>query len=151
MQNDRQGAGLFSWQSPARAACIPAALLIAALTLVLVPLGFVFWTVSPLFWLIPPLWLGGAGGSLCYARLFVKSCRGAWHTGRLFISRGVFWKREWHIALNALREIEWWEPPLHRLASCCTFRLRYAGGSVWIFLMDQSHARRLRQLWEDSL
>ena len=99
-------------------------------------------------WLPLPL-VGLAAGLFVYARRYLQSCRGEWGNGRLRLCRGVWFRREWVIAQSAVRELDVFAPPLHRLLSCRTFCLRYAGGSVWIPPIDNEQAQRLLALWEE--
>lgn len=137
---------MLDWHSPARAAWIPAVLLTVPL---LIPPALLcaFRLFSLLPWLLPPIAIA-AGAAVVYARLYTASCRGEWRDGQIAVVRGVLWRREWHIAQSAVRGLGSVEPPLHRLLSCRTLRLQYAGGSVLIPLVGLEQARQLQALFE---
>ena len=97
----------------------------------------------PLAWLLLLLGLCGAWIVWWYAARWAAGYGGTMETERLYIRRGVFWRREWMLPLSALRGVEQWEPPLHRLCGCRTLLLRHTGGTVLLLLLPREQAATL--------
>ena len=97
------------------------------------PLAWLFLPLYPCLywavWVYPVRWAAGYGGEL--------------DASQLYIHRGVLWRREWLLPLSALRSVEWWEPPLHRLFGCRTLLLRHTGGTVLLPLLPRGQAAAL--------
>lgn len=68
---------------------------------------------------------------------------------RLYVRYGILWRRETVVPLSALRTFEAWTPPLHRLFKCRTVVLRFAGGCVFLPLLDEKTASRLTEQLEE--
>ncbi len=102
----------------------------------------------PLLWLLLPVGLCGAWIVWWYAVHWAAGYDGAMKTERLCFRRGVFWRREWILPLSALRGVEQWEPPLHRLCGCRTLLLRHTGGTVLLPLLPREQAAALWQRLE---
>lgn len=97
----------------------------------LVPIGL----AAPLFvWYLPRL---------------TDSLHGRTDRGRLYVRYGVLWHWETVVPLGALRTFEMWTPPLHRLFHCRTMILRFAGGSVFVPLLDEKTACQLARYLEE--
>ena len=105
------------------------------------------WLVGAFWWCLPlPLsvflfwwYLPHLTGSL-YGKL---------DTERLYVRYGILWRRETVVPLSALRTFEAWTPPLHRLFHCRTVVLRFAGGSVFLPLLDEKTAQTVAARLEE--
>lgn len=97
--------------------------------------------------LIPPLIATGV--CVGYLPRLVRSLYGAIGDEAVYVRYGVLWKRETVVPFNALRTYELWTPPLHTVFRCRTVVLRFAGGCVWLPLLDEHVAARLTQRLEE--
>ncbi len=64
--------------------------------------------------------------------------------------KGVLWKREIFVPMNALRTFETLNTPLSAHFGCCTVLLRFAGGTAVLPLLDEGDAARLTGLLEEA-
>lgn len=118
---------------------------------------FVFVTavaVIVLRWLTRPLWclipiVLAILVLVWYLPRLTDSLYGETDDGRLYVRYGVLWHRETVMLLSALRTVEMWTPPLHRLFHCRTVVLRFAGGGVLVPLLDEKTACRLAAQLEE--
>lgn len=77
---------------------------------------------------------------MMYIPLWVRSFGGRMGDTAIYVRYGVLWKRETVVPFEALRTYEIWTPPLHGLFRCRTVVLRFAGGCVWLPLLDRTTA-----------
>ncbi len=84
-----------------------------------------------------------------YLPRLTESLHGEMDHGRVYVRYGILWRRETVVPLSALRTFETWIPPLHRLFRCRTVVLRFAGGSVFLPLLDEKTACRLTARLEE--
>ncbi len=113
--------------------------IVIAVTVVLT--GLCRWLTDTLWCGIPilvavPLWIW-------YLPRLAGSLYGKMDEEHLYVRYGIVWRRETVVPLSALRTFESWVLPIHRLFRCRTMVLRFAGGSVYIPLLDEKTARRL--------
>ena len=78
-----------------------------------------------------------------YLPRLVRSLRGSLDERAIRATYGLVWRREVFVPMDALRTFETWTPPLHRLFSCRTVILRFAGGAAWLPLLDRRDAQEL--------
>ncbi len=83
-----------------------------------------------------------------YSARWTRSVCGTADDERITVRHGVLWVRETVVPLQALRTLETVVPPLHRAFGCRTVVLRFAGGSVWLPLLDEQTATELMHRWE---
>lgn len=100
-----------------------------------------FWSLVPMVLAVPLL--------VWYLPRLSRSLYGEMDHERLYVRYGVLWRRETVVLLGALRTFEAWTPPLHRLFHCRTVVLRFAGGSVFLPLLDEKTACRLTARLEE--
>ena len=79
----------------------------------------------------------------------IRSMCGELSDAHLSMCYGVWWHRETTVSLDAIRTYELWTPPLHAIFGCRTMVLRFAGGSVWLPLLDIRTARCLAERLEE--
>ena len=78
-----------------------------------------------------------------YAACWSRSLFGSVNKNVVYVRYGVLWRREALIPLSALRVVELWASPLHRVFRCRTAVLRFAGGAMRIPFLSQKDATRL--------
>lgn len=100
-----------------------------------------WWGFGRGWWLLPCLLVLLIG--TVYLPIWIRSVYGELDDRRLFLRVGVVWRREMTVPRVAFRTVECLVPPLHRLFGCCTMVLRFAGGSVWVPLLDADTVDRL--------
>lgn len=99
------------------------------------------WSLTPLIVVLPlTVW---------YLPRLVSSLYGEINQERLYVRYGIVWRREAVVPLSALRTFETWTPLLHRLFHCRTIVLRFAGGCVFLPLLDEKTACRLTAYLEE--
>lgn len=92
--------------------------------------------------------LGGIGW--WYAGRWTSSFYGSVSTHTVYVRYGILWRREALISITALRAVELWTPPLHRLFCCRTAILRFAGGAIQVPFLSRADARRLCKFLESA-
>lgn len=65
-------------------------------------------------------------------------------------TKGVLWRREVFIPMNALRTFEILDTPVQRHFGCRTLLIRFAGGSAVLPLLAKGDAERLVRLLEEA-
>lgn len=100
------------------------------------------------WWVLPPA--VAAPVLLYYVPRLAASLYGDMDPQRVYVRYGLIIRREMVVPLHALRTFECWTPPLHRLFRCRTVVLRFAGGCVWLPLLDAKTAERLTVRLEDA-
>lgn len=110
-------------------------------------------------WLIPTVWINpwfvlgypavvavGVAVAVWYLPRYLATCTISCFGKRLCIRRGLWWQKEQHIPLSALRTFAWWDGPLSRRFGYRTLWLRYAGGFAFFPPLTAEAADRLHQM-----
>ncbi len=133
---------------PARQALFLLRILVVGLTV----LFLVVWLILTL-WLNPWFLFGGIAALLSgtaittwYLPRYLAACTIFCRENRLCIRRGVWWQREQHLPLTALRTFAWWDGPLSRHVGCRTLWVRYAGGFAFFPPLSTETADHLHKL-----
>lgn len=101
---------------------------------------------SPLVLAVAAVWAGG----WIYVARWARSLGGTVTSHTVYVRYGLVWKREILIPVTALRAVELWTPPLHRVFRCRTAVLRFAGGAVRVPFLSAAEARQLCALLEKA-
>lgn len=104
--------------------------------------------MGPSGWYCLPI---GGVAFLCgwYLPRLIQSLNGELSDTHLYVCYGVWWRRETTVSLSVIRTYEMWRPPLHAVFGCRTVILRFAGGCVWLPLLDARTACRLAERLEE--
>ena len=108
--------------------------------------GLLWWGFGRGWWLLLCLLVLLVG--TMYWPFWIRSVYGELDNRRLYLRVGVIWRRELTVPRVAFRTMEYLVPPLHRIFGCCTVVLRFAGGSVWVPLLDVETVNRLKAQME---
>ena len=110
--------------------------------------GFLRWLIGSLWCLVPIAF--AFPFLIWYVPRLTDSLYGEMNRERLYVRYGLVWRRETVVPLHALRTFEAWTPPIHALFGCRTVVLRFAGGSVYLPLLDEKTARKVAERLEES-
>lgn len=120
------------------------------------------WTVLVVFLALTARWLSARPSSILVGVALAMTF-GWWYTVRwsrsllgsvdkctVYVRYGVWRQREALIPLSALRAVEIWTLPLHRVFRLRTVVLRFAGGAMRIPFLSVADARRLCDFLESA-
>ncbi|MPN12337.1 hypothetical protein SDC9_159653 [bioreactor metagenome] len=80
---------------------------------------------------------------LWYPPHYADSLSGSFDGAAVRAVKGVFWRKELFVPVEALRTIEMSATPVQRMFHCRTVILRFAGGSALLPLLPEEQARSL--------
>ncbi len=118
----------------------------AVVVVLLIAAAVVRMVIGDGWWYAIPLLI--YSGFWWYCGRFAKSLSGEMRGAYIRIRYGVLWHRETCVPIRALRTFETFVLPLHRIFRCRTIVLRFAGGSVWLPLLDESTAQAVARKLE---
>lgn len=89
-------------------------------------------------------------GVLWYPPHYIRRMQGSFDGHAIRAVKGVFWRKELFIPMNALRTFECWSSPVQTLFGCRTLILRFAGGAALLPLLSAEQAKALTLLLEKA-
>lgn len=81
---------------------------------------------------------------------YADSVHGSFDGTAVRATKGVLWRRQVFIPMNALRTFELLDTPVQRHFGCRTMLIRFAGGTAVLLLLSWRDAERLEKLLEEA-